>query len=127
MPRILSYTPPWLSRPSPGFEAFRSSELESQTPPANGSTRQEARTGPKRTVARRGTEIFVVINNQIRWTDLRTLKEHWAEFRRRSSKRKEKGKRKNKEDGARSGDLHEDGEDPPLDSYKVGEATSPDF
>jgi nucleoporin NUP82 len=35
--------------------------------------------GPYRLLARRGTEVFVVVGNQIRWTDLRMLKNDWEE------------------------------------------------
>lgn len=31
--------------------------------------------GPKKTLARRGTEIFVVVNNKIRWSDLCMLRD----------------------------------------------------
>lgn len=35
--------------------------------------------GPKRIIARRGTEVFVVVDDQIRWSDLGMLKDKWDE------------------------------------------------
>lgn len=35
--------------------------------------------GHRRTIARRGTEIFVVVDNEIRWSDLCMLKDVWDE------------------------------------------------
>ena len=55
MPKILSYTPAWLSRPSSGFDLF-SSKVKSSTPSTSDFI------GPRRTIARRGTEIFVVVD-----------------------------------------------------------------
>ncbi len=81
MPKIISYTPAWLSRPSPGFDVFSAS-----TPPAtNGTSPQkvdgidedEPYVGPQRTIARRGTEIFVAVGKQLRWSDLCMLKDDW--------------------------------------------------
>ena len=86
MPKIISFTPGWLSRPSHGFQVFSSSEekqinvspdtqnLKSST---NGSTRRGGYIGPNRTVARRGTEIFALVGNTIRWSDLCMMKENW--------------------------------------------------
>jgi len=82
MPKILSYTPPWLSRPSSGSEIF------SDVPPPPSSKRIAASTGsdaayhgPHRIVAKRGSEIFFVAGNQIRWGDLRGYKNIWEEGR----------------------------------------------
>jgi nucleoporin NUP82 len=72
MPKILSYTPAWLSRPSPGSQAFTSSN--------NTPSRESSSTpfhGPHRLLAYRGTEIFSVVGNEIRWLDLRKLKNDW--------------------------------------------------
>ncbi|KAL8996757.1 MAG: hypothetical protein Q9188_006491 [Gyalolechia gomerana] len=83
MPKVLSYTPPWLSRPSPGYNLFSSESrnVSSGTPnglkvASNGKQDEEYR-GPQRTTARRNTEIFTVIDNQIRWSDLSMLKYDW--------------------------------------------------
>lgn len=88
MPKVISYTPSWLSRPSPGFRVFSSSQDISHSPKAsgkfsplsaNGNKTKGEYLGPKRTIARRGTEIFVVVGNQIRWSDLCMLKDDWEE------------------------------------------------
>ena len=89
MPKVLSYTPPWLSRTSPGFKIFESPEGTSwsKTQKARPTSSNGAYTspedyrlsGPRRTIAKRGTEIFVAAGKQIRWTDLRHLKDDWEE------------------------------------------------
>lgn len=33
--------------------------------------------GPRRTIARRGTEVFIAVGKEIRWADLVYLKEAW--------------------------------------------------
>ncbi|KAL8939509.1 MAG: hypothetical protein Q9216_003315 [Gyalolechia sp. 2 TL-2023] len=57
MPKVLSYTPPWLSRPSPGYDLFSSDSTKptSGTPngvkvSSNGKQNEEYR-GPQRTTA----------------------------------------------------------------------------
>lgn len=89
MPKILSYTPPWLARPSPGSKIF--TDTGTQDPknttslgsPQAGLPRSvksdEAYQGPRRLLAKRGTEIFVVVDNKIRWADLVRVKNDWEE------------------------------------------------
>jgi nucleoporin NUP82 len=72
MPKVLSYTPPWLSRPSPGFKVF-------YDPPKSTSTTAEAAPAVSRTIASRGTQLFVAVGNEIRWTDLVYLKDYYSE------------------------------------------------
>ncbi|KAL8978349.1 MAG: hypothetical protein Q9205_006036 [Flavoplaca limonia] len=88
MPKILGYTPSWLSRPSAGFDLFSSSNkrplIDSQHGGQPGGTSEYL--GPRRTIAHRGSEIFVVVDNQIRWADLSILKYEWE-----SSQRKGRG------------------------------------
>ena len=90
MPKILNYTPPWLARPSPGAKIFtvprghgsqpsismRTSQLGSP----NGVKKNESYQGPRRLLARRGTEIFTVVDNQIQWADLVRVKRDWEEL-----------------------------------------------
>lgn len=78
MPKILEYTPAWLSRPSPGFKLFSSSEKK-QLGTIDAKKEDEDYDGPHRVIAERGTEVFVVVDNSIRWADLSTLKETWEE------------------------------------------------
>lgn len=77
MPRVLSYTPSWLSRPSAGFDLF-AAKSEAH---ANGSSKPSRPPKhadfnvPSKTIAHRGTEVFVAVGNEIRWSDLAWLKE----------------------------------------------------
>ena len=89
MPKILSYTPPWLSRPSPGSKIFSdprghvsqtsTSNRTSQLGSPNGVKQGESYQGPRRLLANRGTEIFSVVDNKIRWADLARAKSDWDE------------------------------------------------
>ena len=75
MSRIISHTPSWLSAPSRGFDLFQAGP-NTKTPAAlsNGGRKMEYR-GPVKTIAHRGTEVFVVVGNEIRWSDLVALKD----------------------------------------------------
>ena len=80
MPKVIDYTPAWLTRPSPGFKAFDTSQTAQ--PERNGLTQKGDRdgsnseyAGPHRTIAQRGTEVFIATGTQLRWTDLVSLKE----------------------------------------------------
>ena len=86
MPKIISYTPSWLSRPSPGFQLFgtshgRSSPRHVAGPRSkvqeDGGASRAAYIGPRKIIATRGTEIFVVVDNEIRWSDLCMLRDVW--------------------------------------------------
>lgn len=98
MPRIISYTPAWLSRPSPGFDVFSPGSNASTPPATNGTSpkkvddtdEDEPYVGPQRTIARRGTEIFVAVGKQLRWSDLCMLKDDWEE---KEEKQQSQGKR----------------------------------
>lgn len=100
MPRAVGYTPAWLSKPNPGHEIFTTknpSSLGTQIPSSNGfstSRKGDSKPGPRRTVARRGTEIFVAVGKEIRWADLVYLKEAWEE-----SQQKDKTSRDTQYDG----------------------------
>ncbi|KAL9011142.1 MAG: hypothetical protein Q9173_003983 [Seirophora scorigena] len=96
MPRILSYTPSWLSRPSDGYDVFASAQKTPSPAAPNGTKVQtnghqdgEGYRGPHRTIAYRGTEVFVVVDNQIRWSDLSMLKENWEALHRNGVKQTE--------------------------------------
>ena len=77
MPKVLAYTPEWLSRNNPGFQVFSDAQPRQAQAQANDSTHDYV--GPNKTIARRGTEIFTVVGKQIRWTDLSILKENFEE------------------------------------------------
>jgi nucleoporin NUP82 len=81
MPKILSYTPAWLASPSLGHEIFtpaRSASADGGALPTsytNGGAKKAERPGPKRTIARRGAEVFIAVGKEIRWADLVYVKE----------------------------------------------------
>jgi nucleoporin NUP82 len=70
MPKVLSYTPEWLSRPSPGYHLFAPKQTT-----GNGVAAKKKDLGPRKTLATRGSELFVASGHEIRWTDLVNLKE----------------------------------------------------
>lgn len=70
MPKVLSYTPDWLSRPSPGYQLFAPKPNS-----GNGYASKKRDAGPRKTIATRGSEIFVAVGHEIRWADLVNLKE----------------------------------------------------
>ncbi|ROV94645.1 hypothetical protein VSDG_06198 [Cytospora chrysosperma] len=78
--RVKAYTPSWLSKPAPGHTLFAASadDLKSSTF-SPFTSKKKSRPGPRRTIARRGTEVFVAVNREIRWGDLVYLKESWIE------------------------------------------------
>ncbi|OTB20503.1 hypothetical protein K445DRAFT_52135 [Daldinia sp. EC12] len=78
MPKIKSYTPAWLSAPSPGYDLFVPNANETLDPSAYIS-KVVSKDGPRRTIACRGTEVFIAVGKEIRWADLLYLKERWEE------------------------------------------------
>ncbi|KAL3467242.1 hypothetical protein BJX64DRAFT_192606 [Aspergillus heterothallicus] len=77
MPKVISYTPPWLSRPSPGASLFASTTHKDPTSLKN--PKDYKYDGPTRTLAKRGNEVFTVVDNQIRWANLTRLKDEWQQ------------------------------------------------
>ncbi|KAL4807350.1 hypothetical protein BDV18DRAFT_116082 [Aspergillus unguis] len=77
MPKVISYTPPWLSRPSPGGSLF--SSPAPKDPETAKNAKDAGYCGPLRTLARRGNEIFTVVDNRIRWSSLTRLKDEWQQ------------------------------------------------
>ncbi|KAI4262380.1 MAG: hypothetical protein L6R42_002447 [Xanthoria sp. 1 TBL-2021] len=93
MPKILSYTPSWMSRPSSGFDIFSSSKQQTSFGPQDGghprarsSDKEQEYLGPRRTIAHRGSEIFVVVDNHIRWADLSIVKYDWESLQRKGKR-----------------------------------------
>ncbi|CZT07235.1 hypothetical protein WAI453_012947 [Rhynchosporium graminicola] len=80
---IAEYTPAWLQKPYPGHGIFTSaptkatSNFLSQSKGSDSASKRSAKPGPRRTIARRGCEIFVAVGKEIRWADLVYLKESW--------------------------------------------------
>lgn len=78
MPKIKAYTPAWLSSPSPGYQLFAPNPDDTQNIPSYAAVPASA-AGPRRTIATRGTEVFIAVGKEIRWADLVYLKERWQE------------------------------------------------
>lgn len=81
MPKIRAFTPSWLSTDSSdgrGLFSASSSRGASLAATAHASPKeQQTMPGPRRTVARRGTEVFVANGREIRWADLVSMKGAW--------------------------------------------------
>lgn len=102
MPKVKSYSAAWLSSNAPGHrlfeqspEASKSRGLESTYP-----SKKKHVPGPRRTIARRGTEVFVAVGREIRWGDLAYLKDEWAN--RHSKGRSSQGVRIKRKDSTQS-------------------------
>ena len=76
MPKIKSYVPSWLNEPAPGHKLFAPSTDDASLPNSQLHS-DRAKPGPRRTIARRGSEIFVAVGKQIRWGNLVHLKDSW--------------------------------------------------
>jgi nucleoporin NUP82 len=99
MPQVISYTPAWLEKGNFGYDIFTGAARNpagTHSAPLNGfstSKKKNERPGPRRTIARRGTEMFTAVGKEIRWADLAYLKEAWIykeEKKNSSSKGKER-------------------------------------
>ncbi|WPH05046.1 Hypothetical protein R9X50_00794500 [Acrodontium crateriforme] len=67
MPKVLERELKWLSRGSPGFELFHAdASLASAKSPPN---------GPQRKLAQRGSDIFVAVGKELRWSEVGLLKD----------------------------------------------------
>lgn len=96
MPKVVSFTPAWLSKSSPGHDVFAEAQerenIGSAPIKSLGKGRGKgSKPGPKRTIARRGTEVFVAVGKEIRWADLVYLKEEWEETHSGNSKGRGRG------------------------------------
>ncbi|KZZ88101.1 hypothetical protein AAP_05161 [Ascosphaera apis ARSEF 7405] len=78
MTKVLEYSPPWLARFTPAHH-FLTAPTLSREETETLASENDFYEGPRRTIARRGREIFAVIRNQIRWADLAVLKDQWQE------------------------------------------------
>lgn len=78
MPKIKGYTPAWLLAPSPGHDLFTPDSSEANSAPSY-TSKSISKSVPRRTIARRGTEVFIAVGKEIRWADLVYLKERWEE------------------------------------------------
>ena len=83
MPKVIGHTPAWLSTPSAGANIF-DPESKKKSPESPGrraaqSPSSSRYNGPSRLLAHRGTEVFAVVGNELRWADLKTVKQDWEE------------------------------------------------
>ncbi|KAJ5707356.1 hypothetical protein N7488_007157 [Penicillium malachiteum] len=79
MPKVNSYAPAWLCRPSPGASLFTSASIKSPAQGLENGSKSSAPTAATRTVAKRGNEVFAVVDNEIRWSDLARVKDQWQQ------------------------------------------------
>lgn len=78
MPKVKGYTPLWLSQ-TPGRSVFAPGSGDPTPSLSSYATKKnQPAPGPRRTIAKRGTEIFVAVGKEIRWADLISLRETWA-------------------------------------------------
>ena len=72
MPKVKSYSAPWLSKGSSGHRLFEPSTdaLRSRALSPGYSSKKKPLPGPRRTIATRGSEIFVAVGKEIRWADM---------------------------------------------------------
>jgi nucleoporin NUP82 len=87
MPKVKCYSAAWLSKNAPGNQLFEPSAESLRSRALSSPSRKKQVPGPRRNIARRGTEAFVAVGKEIRWGDLVYLKEEWTDkqSRRRSS------------------------------------------
>ncbi|KAF2454082.1 hypothetical protein BDY21DRAFT_366507 [Lineolata rhizophorae] len=114
MPAVQSYTPHWLTRPSPGFDLFSVPQPDTGKPSSkrtNYISTLAKLPGPRHIVARRGTEVFVAAGKEIRWADLKVLQQKTPQPRARATK--------SGEVSARQSDFGADFEDADEPLYKV--------
>ncbi|KAL6851100.1 hypothetical protein ACO1O0_008228 [Amphichorda felina] len=80
MPKVKSYSAAWLSKNAPGHQLFEPSSdaLRARALSPAAASKKEAAPGPRRTIANRGTQVFVANGREIRWGDLAYLKEQWS-------------------------------------------------
>ncbi|PCD40366.1 hypothetical protein QX201_008645 [Fusarium graminearum] len=102
MPKVKSYSAAWLSSNAPGHRLFEQSPeaIKSRGLESNYSSKKKTTPGPRRTIARRGTEVFVAVGREIRWGDLAYFKDEWAN--RRSKSRSSQGVHIKREDSTQS-------------------------
>ncbi|KAM3480732.1 hypothetical protein MY5147_001021 [Beauveria neobassiana] len=79
MPKVKCYSAAWLSKNAPGHQLFEPSpEAARSRALASPYAGKKTTLGPRRTIARRGTEVFVAVGKEIRWGDLAYIKEEWS-------------------------------------------------
>ncbi|KAG9246801.1 hypothetical protein BJ878DRAFT_255751 [Calycina marina] len=93
MPQVKSFTPAWLSQPSPGYNLFTQAGNGKDVPSlSQGGNTKKAKIGPLRTIAHRGAQVFIAVGKEIRWADLVYLKEAWEDREKKKREASRKGK-----------------------------------
>ncbi|KAI5459943.1 nuclear pore complex protein An-Nup82 [Mariannaea sp. PMI_226] len=102
MPKVKSYAAPFLVGDAPGHRLFEPSSevLRSRSFDGAHGSKKKYTPGPRRTIACRGTEVFVAVGREIRWGDLAYLKDGWANRHARAKN----GGRVKREDSFQSAD-----------------------
>lgn len=78
MPKIKAYTPSWLLDPAPGHQLFGLQQADMKSSAYSSYiSKKKTKPGPRRTIARRGTEVFAAVGKELRWGDLVYMKETW--------------------------------------------------
>ncbi|KAJ5933602.1 hypothetical protein N7454_005931 [Penicillium verhagenii] len=85
MPKVNSYAPAWLCRPSPGASLFTGASDKGHVQALTNGSKTTAPGAANRTIAKRGNEVFAVVDNEIRWSDLARLKDQWQQEARQKS------------------------------------------
>lgn len=67
MPQIQQRDPAWLAHASPASQLFHADKKKHAA--------DSHHEGPRRRIAHRGTEVFVAVGNELRWSDLGMLKD----------------------------------------------------
>jgi nucleoporin NUP82 len=75
MASVLSHTPSWLSAPHAGFNVFQPTPGSKSSGAMRSAKDKTDYRGPMRTIAHRGTEVFVLVGSEIRWSDLVMLRD----------------------------------------------------
>lgn len=81
MPKILQRDPAWFANSTPGYNLFQVGATPHVAQDARLAT-ETSFDGPSRRIAHRGTEVFVVVGNEVRWSDLGLLRDAGEERRR---------------------------------------------
>ena len=83
MLKVNTYAPAWLCRPSPGADLFTSASTKGSAQDLQNGKERVTTSASTRTIAQRGNEVFVVIDNEIRWSNLARLKDQWVSHQQR--------------------------------------------
>lgn len=81
MPKVKCYSAAWLAKNATGHQLFEPSPEAARSralASPYASKKKPVVQGPRRTIARRGTEVFVAVGKEIRWGDLAYIKEEWT-------------------------------------------------